>query len=116
MDSSHNKKMISMYIHDPAYSTGLTSSRQLVPITTDMDIFPYNRFFRGMATCTEPRFFDREAGHRPLRPDLYRPVPHPSPPPIPFKGCFQIPCSTILPCMPDTAFKQPIDFCVNTSP
>ena len=115
-DSSENKHVISRYINDKIYTTGLTPLELLTPITTDMDVFPYNRFFRGMATCSRPRIFDREAGHRRHQPVLYGQTTPSSSRVPPFKGCFQIPCSTILPCMPDTAFKQPIDFCVNTSP
>lgn len=99
------------------YVAGLTPSEFLRPITTDMDTFPYNRYFRGMETCSSPRIFDREAGHRRWNKTGYLPVSSSQPIiPPPFKGCFQIPCSTILPCMPDTSFKQPIEFCVNISP
>jgi hypothetical protein len=30
--------------------------------TTDMNIFPYNRFFRGKYYSEEPQVFNREAG------------------------------------------------------
>lgn len=95
---------------------GIVPSSQLVPITTDMDNFPYPRFYRGLTTCTQPRIFDREAGHRPWRQELYRPAVQPSLPP-PFEGCFQIPCSTILPCTPDSLkYKHNASACVYISP
>jgi len=112
-DSSENQAIISRNIREKLDTTGL---RVLRPVGTDMDLFPYNRFYRGMVSCDRPRIFDREAGYRPWRPGLYMP-PTTEPDAVPpFMGCFQIPCSTILPCMPDTAFKKPVEFCINTSP
>jgi len=115
-DSRPVDDLVKRYMAQGLVHRGPTPSRLLVPITTDMDNFPYNRFYRGLTTCTEPRIFDREAGHRPLRQELYRPaVQEPVPPP--FQGCFQIPCSTILPCTPDTTkYKPNPNACVNISP
>lgn len=116
-----NSAIISKYIHTKTHNphSFLTPASYLTPIQTDMDIFPYDRFFRGMTDCTRPRVFDREAGHRrwnqsgaysyQFNPDLVLPRK--------FEGCFQIPCSTILPCINvETSYKRPIDFCVNISP
>lgn len=119
-DMSDNRQIISRYIQtkinaDRGY---MTPSSYLVPVQTDMDHFPYNRFFRGMVGCPQPRFFDREAGHRRWNQEGYYYQYSPEVvAPRKFEGCFQIPCSTILPCI-DTgsAYKQPLDFCVNISP
>jgi len=114
-DGTFNQRQIHRYIQEQSVAIGPTLQSQLIPITTDMDVFPYNRFFRGMPSCDRPRVFDREAGHRRWRNDEYRGRQH-LPPPKPFEGCFQIPCSTILPCIKDTAYKNNVDFCVYTSP
>ena len=98
---------------------GPTLASQINPITTDMNIFPYNRFYRGINDCNTPRVFDREAGHRRWQPQLYAPTnQNPCPPYEPYKGkCFQIPCSTILPCIPEFSYKKPQeDVCVYISP
>lgn len=115
-----NSQTISKYIHTKTH-TGegrLTPASFLLPVKTDMDIFPYNRYFRGMVDCPNPRIFDREAGHRRWDMQNYAYQFHPEIiTPRRFEGCFQIPCSTILPCVNvDGAFKRPIDYCVNISP
>lgn len=117
---NNNRSTISKYIHTKlnAPHGSLTPTSYLVPIETDMDIFPYDRFFRGISNCTRPRVFDREAGHRRWNPSGYAYQYDPVlVQPRKFEGCFQIPCSTILPCINiETSYKRPIDFCVNISP
>lgn len=113
MEWKSNQEKVLSYVHSAWH--GPTPLSQLIPITTDMDNFPYNRFYRGMAACDQPRVFDREAGHRRWRNQDYigerdiRPV-------RPFEGCFQIPCSTILPCIRENVYKTNINACVNISP
>lgn len=119
-DSTACREQIQKYIQEKIKQTpiGPTPASYLRPIVTDMDVFPYNRFFRGIADCSTPRVFDREAGHRPWRNDLYYGTSTPTPPSAETRGhCFQIPCSTILPCIPEYTYKKPLDdFCVNISP
>lgn len=119
-DSSNNRKVIAKYIHQKLQAERgyLTPSSYLKPVQTDMDSFPYDRFFRGMADCSHPRVFDREAGHRKWNPQAYAYQYSPELiTPRKFEGCFQIPCSTILPCVNfEMAYKQPIEYCVNISP
>lgn len=119
-DTPKNRKVVAKYIHNKINSDRgyLTPSSYLVPVETDMDIFPYDRFYRGMVNCSHPRVFDREAGHRRWNPSAYTYQYNPEViTPRKFEGCFQIPCSTILPCINvGTSYKQPIDFCVNISP
>lgn len=117
-DMSTNRHTISKYIRQKVDGGILTPSSYLVPVTTDMDHFPYNRFFRGMVNCPHPRFFDREAGHQRWNQEAYYYQYSPEVvAPRKFEGCFQIPCSTILPCVNlETSYKQPIDYCVNISP
>lgn len=119
-DNSNNRATIANYIQSKIHSQHgiLTPASFIKPITTDMDIFPYNRFYRGMVDCPSPRVFDREAGYRRWNQTAY--IPHFDPAivtPRKFEGCFQIPCSTILPCINlESAYKQPISYCVNISP
>lgn len=118
-DPPHNRKVIAKYIREKARSGFfLTPGSYLKPVQTDMDVFPYDRFFRGIADCTHPRVFDREAGHRRWNNTgyMYQYSPEVTTP-RKFEGCFQIPCSTILPCInSEVAYKTPIEYCVNISP
>jgi len=119
-DTPENRKVIAKYIHNKLNSGGgyMTPASYLVPVQTDMDNFPYDRFYRGMVNCPHPRVFDREAGHRRWNENAYAYQYSPEVvTPRKFEGCFQIPCSTILPCINvGASYKQPIDFCVNISP
>lgn len=64
-------------------------------VVTDIDHFPYTRFYRGIYNDAKPHLWEREAGFHPLQNNLYKDQllyftsPHQSP--------TQIPCSTILP-------------------
>lgn len=64
-------------------------------VVTDIDHFPYTRFYRGVYNDSHPHIWQREAGYHRLYNDnykehlLYIVKPHQSP--------TQIPCSTILP-------------------
>lgn len=66
---------------------------------TDMDHFPYQRFFRGSYLSDNPIVFEREAGYRILKNNCYKfdketeVIPYPN-------HCFQMPCSTEIPCYP----------------
>lgn len=119
-DTPNNRKTIARQIHHKlnAERGFMTPASYLVPVETDMDVFPYNRFFRGMANCSHPRVFEREAGHRRWNEQGYAYQYSPQViTPRRFEGCFQIPCSTILPCISsEMAYKSPIEYCVNISP
>lgn len=119
IDSTACRLQIQKYIQEKIspISIGPTPASYLNPITTDMNVFPYNRFYRGINDCTTPRVFDREAGHRKWENYLYAPANMPCRPPEPYRGkCFQIPCSTILPCIPEFSYKKPQNECVYISP
>ena len=74
-------------------------SKQLVrSVVTDMDHFPYTRFFRGNPAGDTPIIMEREAGYR-RRLDCYEPVYVPDQGPFP-SVCFEGPCSTTYPCNP----------------
>jgi len=67
---------------------------------TDMDHFPYNRFYRGIPTSDKPVVLDREAGFRELHNTAYNPniiLPLQDPPSL----CWEAACSTVYPCYPE---------------
>lgn len=83
---------------NPYFSTVQTNKNAL----TDMDIFPYPRFFRGQPTSDVPIVMEREAGWRPINEECYKPSAHnlsslrqhdiEQP-----RHFFQPPCSTVYP-------------------
>jgi hypothetical protein len=67
-------------------------------IVTDMDHFPYTRFFRGVYSSTDPVVFEREAGWRPIRNSCYKSsCDTKSQYPI---HCFENSCSFVSRCHP----------------
>lgn len=78
-------------------------------IVTDMDHFPYTRFFRGVYNSSQPIVFEREAGWRPQHDNCYKvgslsnqvdnkcnqntTENYPN-------HCFETACSTVYPCYP----------------
>lgn len=70
-------------------------------IETDMDMFPYNRFYRGIPDSQVPVIIPRQAGWRMRHDACYS-----SPKVIEFKDsypnhCFQAAPSTTYPCYPE---------------
>jgi hypothetical protein len=78
----------------------LATLEDTTSVMTDMDHFPYTRFFRGRADSTCPIVFEREAGWRPLENACYefnRPPCKTKPP----KYCWESACSVVYPCVPE---------------
>lgn len=119
-DSTDCREQVQQYIQQKISQQpfGPTPANYINPIVTDMNVFPYNRFYRGINDCTTPRVFDREAGYRKWENHLYAPTNSKPCTSEPYRGkCFQIPCSTILPCIPEFTYKKPQEnVCVYTSP
>ncbi|MBL4898208.1 MAG: hypothetical protein JKX76_01045 [Colwellia sp.] len=71
-----------------------------VAIVTDMDVFPYQRHFRGEYDNSNPVIFDRESGVRLVDNNGYIPrfvsVKEEAP-----SLCFESGCSTHFPCYPE---------------
>ena len=67
---------------------------------TDMDSFPYQRYYRGDYRSAEPIVMDREAGWRPQENRCYVPEKKISIKDYP-SNCFQTACSTTYPCYPN---------------
>jgi hypothetical protein len=68
-------------------------------IITDMDHFPYTRFYRGVPSSTDPIVFEREAGWRPQRDSCYS-VKNCNEKSTYPNHCFEAACSTVYPCYP----------------
>lgn len=89
---------------------------EIYKVQTDINVFPYNRFFRGRPDSSEPIIWEREAGFQEILPQnfensklFFEPEPEKD-------TCFQIPCSTILPCNKVTNYKNNTIACVYKSP
>lgn len=89
--------------------------QEIFNVQTDINIWPYNRHFRGSPSSQEPIIWEREAGFQEILPQKsiqtllsFQKDPHPS-------TCFQIPCSTTLPCQ-SNLFKPNRKSCVYLSP
>lgn len=83
----------------PYYATNRTVGH----VITDFDDFPYNRWYRGVYEKDRPVIIEREAGYRFVENDCYitrqnTKVEYP-------RHCFEAPCSTVYPCIPEQ-FKK----------
>lgn len=78
----------------PFYATKFVAEN----IKTDMDHFPYTRFFRGQYEFENPIVFDREAGYRPSRDSCYIQKCNAGADFIKRKSCWEPACSTVYPC------------------
>jgi hypothetical protein len=115
-DSTNNRNIIAKLIKNKK------SYKNVGPLTlnnivdTDIDHFPYTRYFRGIATCNVPRIMDREAGR--CKWNILNPIIEASPQKLRHHdGCFQIPCSTILPCSgEDPYYKKSSLRCIDIAP
>jgi hypothetical protein len=91
---SIRKQIKSKQGYNPHYATINNASS----IVTDIDHFPYTRFYRGVPSSSNPNFFEREAGWRHQRDSCY------SGPSCNQKStypnhCFESACSTVYPCI-----------------
>lgn len=85
---------------------------------TDVDHWPYSRYFRGVYNNPNPVVWEREAGYRPQQNACYQistpPVPHRYP-----NHCFEGPCSSVSICYPELikyyADKNELDVLLNKS-
>jgi len=74
-----------------------TSFNEEIPeLITDYDHFPYTRWFRGVAESDRPIVAERVAGWRPRNDKCYKPTTCPEV--LKPRLCFQVPCSTQMPC------------------
>jgi hypothetical protein len=81
-----------------------TTINEVQNITTDYDVFPYPRWFRGEYKNSNPVIAEREAGYRPLQPNCYQTKQNIVNEKYP-NHCFESACSTVYPCYPDYLAK-----------
>ena len=84
-------------------------------VLTDMDQFPYKRFFRGVYYEDTPTVFEREAGWRPRKDECYVELVVPDIKRAHY--CWEYPCTTCKPCVgkpPNKDSKHGCDY--TTSP
>jgi hypothetical protein len=84
----------------PSFST----NRTVINVVTDQDHHPYTRWFRGVSYFPDPIIAEREAGWRPLRDSCYDLI-IPSKPEEEQALCFEAPCTTTFPCIPEVSQK-----------
>lgn len=105
---------ISKKISQPYFATKETVQNTI----TDMDHHPYSRWFRGVYYYPDPIIMEREAGWRPLQNSCYNLV-MPVLPDEPPHHCFEVPCTTTLPCYPKYltkyADKDSLDVMINSA-
>jgi hypothetical protein len=95
--SAVRKQILMKQGYNPYYGT-INAAEAVI---TDMDHFPYTRFYRGVYNSSDPVVMEREAGWRPRRPACYQgkccdtPLPYP-------KHCFETACGTTFPCYTNT--------------
>ena len=77
-----------------------------VNATTDMDTFPYPRFFRGDYNSSNAIIFEREAGFKPRRDDCYQLVSGVKTERYYPNHCFQAAPSVQYPCYPEYLRKD----------
>lgn len=85
---------------NPYYGT----SNDVQQTITDMDHFPYTRFYRGVYDSHQPIVMDREAGWRPIVKNCYIPNKCADKSLYP-NYCFESACSVVYPCYPEYLSK-----------
>jgi hypothetical protein len=90
--------------------------QEIYRVQTDINVFPYNRFFRGEPESSEPIIWEREAGFQEILPQTFEKSKLFLEKEPERNTCFQIPCSTILPCNKLTSYKNNTTSCLYTSP
>jgi hypothetical protein len=83
----------------------LANNIAVTNVVTDYDHWPYNRWYRGVYYYPEPIVAEREAGWRPIHNSCYSVNIPPEPEPQPH-NCFEVACSTTLPCYPEYLSKE----------
>jgi hypothetical protein len=90
---SKMEKLIQLKLQSKPY----LSSGNIIP-QTDVDSFPYKRFYRGEYQSLNPIIFDREAGWSHRCDKIHIPIDHKEEVYYP-NHCFQGPVTTVYPCM-----------------
>lgn len=96
----------------------LATEADALSAITDMDHFPYTRFYRGNPHSSRPTVFEREAGWRPANNQCYQPNIRHIEQGYP-NHCYSSACSTVFPCYPSYqqkfADKEALDVQLNSA-
>lgn len=92
INNVRNQIKLKLDYNNPYYATRAAAGS----VITDMDNFPYKRFFRSVYYESEPTVMEREAGYRPRDDECYRLLSIPMS--IKPNYCWEYPCSTVFPC------------------
>jgi hypothetical protein len=96
MNVNSVRKQIAKKLGDkPFYGT----MEAAASVITDMDNFPYNRYFRGQYDSSEPIVFEREAGWRQIHNSCYKVLKSPNKSNYP-NHVFEGGCSVTYPASP----------------
>ena len=95
--------------YNPYYGTS-NDTQQTV---TDMDHFPYTRYYRGVYNSHQPIVMDREAGWRPIVKTCY--IPNKCADKKESNYCFESACSVVYPCSPEYVSKNALNVQLNKS-
>jgi hypothetical protein len=114
---SNNAQIVRQQIlHKMAPYPYFPPTPQIFNVQTDVNSQPYHRFFRGRPESNEAIVWEREAGYARIQSQTTMPSTTSV---VGGEGmCFQIPCSTVLPCRSTTSkpFQANGSYCVYTSP
>lgn len=95
----------------------LANNNTVTHTMTDIDHHPYTRWFRGVSYYSDPVIMEREAGYRKIQNGCYGLEIPPSVVKDEPGVCFEVPCSTVLPCYPGLSSrysdKEKLDMAVN---
>jgi hypothetical protein len=113
----NNKEIIQNEIYNKINSNNpyVPNSMSIFEVKTDVNIFPYNRFFRGDRFSSQARIWEREAGWSPLI-ETIKQDEKINMSLLDQRSCFQIPCSTILPCSGNNRYQASTQSKVYISP
>jgi hypothetical protein len=98
---NHNEKLVQFEINQMLSQKNayFPQPRYLLETQTDVNQWPYPRYFRGKPTQNKPIFWAREAGYQKILPNIPVPVFEPlSEEPNTKGGCFQSACNVVFPC------------------
>jgi hypothetical protein len=110
-----NSSLIQMEIEKKNQTSPyFTPPNWVMNLKTDMNVFPYTRYFRGKQNSYTPFIFDREAGYSPICYQIKNKTTS-NQNLITANVCFQMPCSTILPCQ-NNSFQTNQNQCVYYTP
>jgi len=90
--------------HKQSSKPYMASIQDTTSVVTDMDNFPYNRFFRGVYHSSDPVVMEREAGWRPVQNNCYNTIRKSEKDSYP-RHCWESACSTVYPCYPEYLAK-----------